>query len=117
MLVAAALALGVTPVAAQTAAKGHPACQKYVARGDDASAAQCEYNEFMRASKQRTKDAEERSAKAQAETARALTGKACADVLLAGIAAGKWKRDALLDEAGGKFTDDNVCPIARKRGF
>lgn len=115
----------IQPAAAQAPqGQAKPACEKYRQRGDDASVAQCEYNEYMRRSNERIKDAEQRSAaaratsaKAKAETNSALRHKACADFLLAGVSAGKWTREAILQEAGGPIDDDNVCPLAGSKGF
>jgi hypothetical protein len=65
----------------------------------------------------RTKAAKARGAEADRKGAAAAAAKECGDFLLKGVANKKWTQPQILAEAGGRFTSDNVCLVARKHGY
>jgi hypothetical protein len=74
--------------------------------------------------KGRSAAADKRAATADAQVSAADTkmaiaaaAKACLRYLADGEDKGRWSHPEILAQAGGKFTLENVCVVARKRGY
>lgn len=69
--------------------------------------------EARRGSEQARREAEQ----ARRESAEANAHTACTEFLTAGISSGRINRDAAFSAGGGRFSSENVCPVARRFGF
>jgi hypothetical protein len=121
VLVAIAPSLLIWPAAAQNFTQDEkllpPPCQKL---GPTKAGVDCALKELDRRindAKARAKAAEEQAAAADADAAASREQDACGQYLLKGVADRKWMQPEILAEAGGKFTPQNVCEIARRHGY
>lgn len=90
-------------VANSNAVTSSPACAGIK---DSEKSTLCEIEQ----SKLRTQAAQQRAADADKQTD-------CAAFLKAGIVNGVFTQQKMLELAGGKITNDNVCPTARSLGY
>jgi hypothetical protein len=112
-----AAVVGTALLSGSAALAGSQACAKF---GNTDAGLRCEIaesNKRIEGHNRRGAEAERRGMEADKKSDRATVLKACADFLLAGIKEGKFTREDVLKEAGGKVSDTNACPVAMKYGF